>query len=65
MGDFLKALVVALVAFVIFTFPATWLLMLFMGNVAPGMGLSYAGTLPLGVLVSVLLGGVVSRPYTY
>jgi len=65
MGDFLKALVVAFVAFVIFTFPATWLLMLFMGNVAPGMGLSYVGSLPMGILVSVLLGGAVSRPYTY
>lgn len=65
MGDFLKALLVALLAFIIFTFPATWLLMLFMGNVAPGMELSYVGALPLGVLVSVLLGGVVSRPYAY
>ena len=65
MGDFLKAMLVAALAFVMFTFPATWLLMLFMGNVAPGMGLSYVGTLPLGVLVSVLLGGVVSRPYAY
>jgi hypothetical protein len=65
MGDFLKALVVAFVAFVIFTFPATWLLMLFMGNVAPDMGLSYVGSLPMGILISVLLGGAVSRPYTY
>jgi hypothetical protein len=63
MGDFLKALIVAAVAFVLFTFPATWLLMLFFGNVAPGLGLSYVGTLPLGVVVSVLLGGVTSRTW--
>jgi hypothetical protein len=50
---------------VIFTVPATWLLMLFMGNVAPAMGLSYVGTLPMGILVSVLLGGALSRPYAY
>jgi hypothetical protein len=33
------------------------MLMLFIGNVAPGVGLSYWGTLPLGVLVSSLLAG--------
>ncbi len=59
MGDFLKALVVFAVAFAIFTFPATWLMMLFFGNI--GMELSYGATLPLGVLGSVLLGGVTSR----
>jgi hypothetical protein len=36
--------------------PATWLLMLFAGNV--GLHQSYWGTLPLGILVSVLLAGV-------
>ena len=61
MGDFLKALIVLAVAFLIFTFPATWLLMLFLGNL--DLGLSYWGTLPLGILVSVLLAGVLSRPY--
>jgi hypothetical protein len=40
--------------FLVATFPATWLLMLFLGNV--GIGVSYWGVLPLGVLVSVLLG---------
>jgi hypothetical protein len=65
MGDFLKALVVAAVSFILFTFPATWLLMLFFGNVGPDLGLSYWGTLPLGVLVSALLGGVMSRSYVY
>ena len=45
MGDFLKALLAAFIAFAIFTFPATWLLMLFFGNI--GCELSYIGTLPM------------------
>ncbi len=61
MGDFLKAVVVFAVAFALFTFPATWLLMLFFGNL--GMELSYIATLPLGILASVLLGGVTSRAW--
>ena len=61
MGDFLKALLVSVIAFLIFTFPATWLLMLFLGNL--GLELSYWGTFPMGILVSVLLGGVLSRPW--
>jgi hypothetical protein len=44
-----------LAIFLIATFPATWLLMLLLGNC--GLGLSYWGTLPLGILVSALLGG--------
>jgi hypothetical protein len=36
------------------TFPATWLLMLFLGNV--GTHVSYWGALPMGILVSALLG---------
>jgi hypothetical protein len=61
MGDFLKSVLVFAIAFAVFTFPATWLLMLFFGNL--GWGLSYMATLPLGILVSVLLGGVLSRPW--
>jgi len=61
MGDLLKGLFVFAVAFALFTLPATWLLMLFFGSL--GMELSYVATLPLGVLVSVLLGGVTSRPW--
>jgi hypothetical protein len=61
MGDFLKGLLFTLIAFAIFTFPATWLLMLFFGNI--GWALSYTGSLPLGVIVSVLLAGVTSRPW--
>lgn len=54
-----KALLVMLVVLLIATFPATWLLMLFLGNV--GLGVSYWGALPLGILVSALLGGVSAR----
>ena len=53
------ALIVAFVVFIIATFPATWLLMLFLGNV--GVNVSYWGALPLGILVSALLAGVSSR----
>jgi len=54
----IKALLVSLVVFLVATFPATWLLMLFLGNV--GEHVSYWGSLPLGILVSALLGGVTS-----
>ncbi len=60
----IKSLIAAFVIFLIATFPATWLLMLFMGNVAPGLGLSYWGTLPLGILVSVLLASASARAAT-
>jgi hypothetical protein len=53
-----KALIALVVIFFIATFPATWLLMLFLGNV--GLGLSYWGTLPLGILVSVLLSAAIT-----
>jgi hypothetical protein len=52
----IKALLAFTVVFLIATFPATWLLMLFLGNV--GMTVGYWGTLPLGILVSAVLGGV-------
>lgn len=52
----MKTFLVVLAVFLVATFPATWLLMLFLGNVMdPGPG--YVGTLPLGILVSSLLGG--------
>ena len=51
-----KALIASLIVFLLATFPATWLLMLFLGNV--GTNVSYWGALPLGILVSALLGGV-------
>lgn len=50
----IKGLLALLIFFLVATFPATWLLMLFLGNV--GLALGYWGTLPLGILVSVLLG---------
>jgi hypothetical protein len=52
----IKGLLGLLIVFLLATFPATWLLMLFLGNL--GLGLGYWGTLPLGILVSVLIGGV-------
>ncbi len=57
----IKSLFALLIVFLLATFPATWLLMLFLGNV--GLGLSYWGTLPLGILVSALLGGVTSSTF--
>ena len=51
----IKAIIFGILFFLIATFPATWLLMLFLGNV--GLAQSYWGTLPLGILVSVLLAG--------
>ena len=50
----IKGLLGLLIVFLLATFPATWLLMLFMGNV--GLAVSYWGALPLGILVSVLIG---------
>jgi hypothetical protein len=58
----IRALLWGTIFFLIATFPATWLLMLFAGNV--GLELSYWGTLPLGVLVSVLLAGVTTPTVT-
>ena len=52
--SFLLSLLVMVVVALIVTFPATWLLMLFLGNI--GLGLSYWGALPLGILVAALIG---------
>ena len=54
----LKGLLLLAVVFLVATFPATWLLMLFLGNC--GLGLSYWGSLPLGILVSVLLSAAIT-----
>jgi hypothetical protein len=54
-----KGLLFALVIFLVGTFPATWLLMLFLGNV--DVNVSYWGALPLGVLVSVALGALTAN----
>jgi hypothetical protein len=53
-----KALIALVVIFLIATFPATWLLMLFLGNI--GVNVSYWGALPLGILVSVLLSAAIT-----
>ena len=50
----IKALLVGIVLFLIATFPATWLLMLFLGNT--GVLVSYWGALPIGILASALIG---------
>ncbi|MFN8034582.1 MAG: hypothetical protein U0V73_01420 [Acidimicrobiia bacterium] len=47
-------LVFALVA-VVMSFPATWLLMLFLGNI--GTHISFWGTLPAGILVTFFAAG--------
>jgi hypothetical protein len=59
----IKALIFFVVIFMIATFPATWLLMLFLGNV--DVHVSYWGALPLGILVSGLLSssGTALRSY--
>ena len=58
-----KAFLALLVIFFIATFPATWLLMLFFGNL--GVGLSFWGALPLGMLVSALIGAAGSQRTSY
>jgi hypothetical protein len=60
--EMIVALIVAFVVFLLATFPATWLLMLFLGNC--GVHVSYWGTLPVGILVSVLLAGATSPGVT-
>jgi len=57
------ALLLLAVVFLILTFPVTWLLMLFLGNV--GANLSYWGTLPLGTVVSLVIGAASSGGYKY
>jgi hypothetical protein len=49
-----RAILGGAIVFLVATFPATWLLMLFFGNV--GLELSYWGSLPLGILASALIG---------
>ena len=55
----IAALLVGLVLLFVVTFPATWLLMLFLGNV--GANVSYWGALPLGILASTLIGAAGSQ----
>jgi hypothetical protein len=55
----ITALLGGLVLLLVATFPATWLLMLFLGNI--GANVSYWGALPLGILVSALIGAAGSQ----
>ena len=57
----IRTILAAVIIFLVATFPATWLLMLFLGNI--GTHVSYWGTLPIGILVSVLLGGLSAARY--
>jgi hypothetical protein len=57
------ALALLFIVFLVVTFPVTWLLMLFLGNI--GANLSYWGTLPLGTVVSLLIGAASSGGYKY
>ena len=59
----LTGLVLLFIVFLIATFPVTWLLMLFLGNV--GLRVSYWGTLPLGTVVSLLIGATSGSAYRY
>ena len=59
----IKALLATIAIFLLATFPATWLLMLFLGNI--GTNLSYWGSLPLGIIVSGLLAGASSSSTYY
>lgn len=52
---------VFVVAYAFFAPPATWVLMMLLGNL--GMELSYVAMLPRGVLASALLGGVTIGAY--
>ena len=45
------------------SFPATWLLMLFIGSLAPAAGLSFWGALPGGILVTFFVAGGASGGY--
>jgi hypothetical protein len=55
----IKGLLFFAVLFLVATFPATWLLMLFLGNV--DVHVSYWGALPLGILASLLIGGATTH----
>jgi hypothetical protein len=59
----LAGLVMLAIVFLVATFPVTWLLMLFLGNV--GLGVSYWGTLPLGTVVSFMIGAASTSAYRY
>ena len=55
----IRALLFATFVFLVATFPATWLLMIFFGNLHLHLG--YWAVLPLGVVASLLLGSASGR----
>ncbi|MET0275581.1 MAG: hypothetical protein ABW073_05795 [Acidimicrobiia bacterium] len=59
----LASLALLFLVFLVLTFPVTWLLMLFFGNV--GAALSYWAVLPLGTVVSLVIGAGSSSAYRY
>jgi hypothetical protein len=52
----IKTLLVAVVVFLIATFPATWLLMLFLGNMG-ATEVGFWGSLPAGILITFIFAG--------
>ena len=54
------AFLVLIVVTIVASFPATWMLMLFLGNVGL-TEVGFWGVLPLGIVVSVLIGAAASR----
>ena len=54
LAESIVGLMLLFIVFLIVTFPVTWLLMLFIGNIGGDLG--YWGTLPLGTVVSLLIG---------
>jgi hypothetical protein len=58
LAESIVGLVFLFLVFLVATFPVTWLLMLFIGNI--GGELSYWATLPLGTVVSLIIGSSAS-----
>ena len=54
----IKTLLALIALFLVATFPATWLLMLFLGNIH--INLSYWGSLPAGTILAMLTAGAAS-----
>ena len=52
----IKALLGATLVFIIATFPATWLLMLFLGNLGATQ-VGFWGALPAGILLTFIFAG--------
>ncbi len=53
----IRFLLVLTFVIIIGSFPATWLLMLFLGNLGPGTALSFWGCLPAGIIITFFVAG--------